>query len=101
MGLKYIDVVTVSAANASRAQLEVFQSSGLVLSAHSSQLMGMVAMSLNAYIVRDHTLGRWMGRGGGGGERSGRGGAVSTARTARPSDRGARLGPADAVPWTD
>ena len=65
MGLKYIDVVTVSAANASRAQLEVFQSSGLVLSAHSSQLMGMVAMSLNAYIVRDHTLGRWMGRGGG------------------------------------
>jgi len=52
MGIKYVDVVTTSADNSTMEQLALFNSAGLVLSSHSSQLVNMIVMRHGSQLVR-------------------------------------------------
>jgi len=63
LGVKYVDVVTASADNSTMEQLALFNSAGLVLSSHSSQLVNMIVMRHGSQLVRPpRQLGRGHGR---------------------------------------
>jgi capsular polysaccharide biosynthesis protein len=52
LGMRYVDVEVVSATNTSAHQTALFNSAGLIVASHSSQLVNMLVMRPEAHIVR-------------------------------------------------
>lgn len=51
LGVNKLEFILVSGSNSSAAQLQMFNSAGLILSSHSSQLVNLVAMVPGSAIV--------------------------------------------------